>query len=61
MTLRIKDVPEHERPRERLLARGVEALSERELLALVLRNGRQGESALDVAAALLAEFGSLEA
>lgn len=61
MTLRIKDVPEHERPRERLLARGVEALSERELLALVLRNGRRGESALDVAAALLAEFGSLEA
>lgn len=61
MSLRIQDVPEHERPRERLLARGVEVLSERELLALVLRNGRQGESALDVAGALISEFGSLQA
>lgn len=38
---------------------GVEALSERELLALVLRHGRRGESALDLAGSLLAELGSL--
>lgn len=52
-------MPERERPRERLMVRGIEALSERELLALVLRNGRQGESAIDLAAALIAEYGSL--
>lgn len=54
-------LPEHDRPRERLLARGVEALSERELLALVLRNGAPGQSALDLAADLLGEYGSLGA
>jgi DNA repair protein RadC len=54
-------MPPHERPRERLLARGAEALTERELLALVLRNGRRGVSALDLAAELLAEYGSLSA
>jgi DNA repair protein RadC len=52
-------LPEHERPRERLWAVGVEALSERELLALVLRNGRTGESAVDLAGSLLAAFGGL--
>jgi len=59
MALVMALVPPHERPRERLLARGVEALSERELLALVLRNGTQGISALDLAAEMLAEYGSL--
>jgi DNA repair protein RadC len=52
-------VPPHERPRERLLERGVDALSERELLALVLQQGTHGRSALDVATALLATYGSL--
>jgi DNA repair protein RadC len=61
MPVRMIDVPAHERPRERLLRRGVEALTERELLALVLRNGAPGENAIDVASALLAEFGSLAA
>src|SRR5947208_1772781 len=54
-------VPPHERPRERLLARGAEALTERELLALVLRSGTLGVSALDLAAELLAEYGGLSA
>lgn len=54
-------VPLDERPRERLAAHGVEALSARELLALVLRNGTTGKSALDLADDLLAEFGSLAA
>ncbi|MDA8313223.1 MAG: DNA repair protein RadC [Actinomycetota bacterium] len=53
------ELPIHERPRERLLAHGAEALSERELLALVLRHGSRGESALGLAAALLAEYGGL--
>lgn len=61
MPIRMADVPAHERPRERLLRRGVEALTERELLALVLRNGAPGENAVDLAASLLAEFGSLAA
>lgn len=56
---RIADLPVRERPRERLARLGAEALAERELLALVLGSGRQGESALDVAGALLAEFGGL--
>lgn len=52
-------VPPEERPRERLVAHGVEALSARELLALILRNGASGMSALDLADELLATFGSL--
>ena len=57
MPVRVQDIPEADRPRERLLRRGAEALSDRELLAIVLRNGRSGESALDLAAALIAEYG----
>ena len=59
MTVRIVDLPKHDRPRERLWHRGPDALSQAELLALVLRDGRPGESALELAAALLAEYGSL--
>lgn len=59
MAVLMTELPIHERPRERLSARGAEALSERELLALVLRNGARGESALDLAAALLVEYGGL--
>jgi DNA repair protein RadC len=57
----IADLPASERPRERLLRHGAEALSEQELLALVLRHGRRGESALDLAGSLLCEYGSLSA
>lgn len=59
MTIRLRDIPEHERPRERLWRRGVEALGERELLALVLRSGREGENALNLADALLVEYGGV--
>jgi len=59
MPVVLSALPEHERPRERLQAVGVESLSERELLALVLRNGRTGESAVDLAGSLLATFGGL--
>jgi len=61
MAVLMAAIPPHERPRERLLARGAEALTERELLALILRNGTQGVSALDLAAELLADYGSLSA
>ncbi len=59
MSVVLSDLPEHERPRERLAALGPDALSERELLALVLRNGRRGESAVDLAGTLLVKFGGL--
>ncbi|MCD6339840.1 MAG: hypothetical protein J7M29_10740, partial [Verrucomicrobia bacterium] len=42
--VRIKDLPESERPRERLLERGPEALSNAELIAILLRTGSRGRS-----------------
>jgi DNA repair protein RadC len=57
----IKDWPEGERPRERLLAHGVRALSDAELLAVFLRTGSAGRSAIDVGRAALAHFGGLNA
>jgi DNA repair protein RadC len=57
----LADLPPHERPRERLLGSGPKALSDSELLALVLRQGRRGESAVSLAASLLAEYGNLDA
>ena len=49
--------PRAERPRERLLAQGPQALSDAELIALFLGTGVRGASALQVARALLARFG----
>lgn len=57
----ITDWPEHERPRERLLAQGAAALSDAELLAIFLRVGVQGKSAVDLARELIGHFGSLGA
>lgn len=57
----ITDWPADERPRERLLARGAAALSDAELLALFLRVGIKGKSAVDLARDLLTRFGSLSA
>ncbi len=51
--------PAEERPRERLLARGAGVLSDAELLALFLRTGVRGKSAVDLARELLSRFGSL--
>jgi DNA repair protein RadC len=51
--------PANERPRERLLAQGAAALSDAELLAIFLRVGVTGKSAVDLARDLLHEFGSL--
>ena len=57
--MRIADWPAAERPRERLLALGPEALSDAELIALFLRTGVRGKSALDLARDLLARCGGL--
>ncbi|ALG68118.1 RadC family protein [Beggiatoa leptomitoformis] len=55
----IKDWDEENRPREKLLQKGAQALTDAELLAIFLRTGVKGKSALDLAQALLKEFGDL--
>jgi len=55
----INDWPEGERPREKLIQRGAAALSDAELLAIFLRTGVTGKSAVDLARDLLARFKSL--
>ncbi len=57
----IRDWPVDERPREKLLQRGCFALSDAELLAIFLRTGVAGKSAVDLARELLVEYGSLRA
>jgi DNA repair protein RadC len=57
----IKDWPAEDRPREKLLQRGSAALTDAELLAIFLRTGTPGKSAVDLARELLADFGSLKA
>jgi len=57
----ITDWPEAERPREKLLARGASALSDAELLAIFLRTGVAGKTAVDVARDLLGGYGGLRA
>lgn len=55
----IRDWPPGERPREKLLLRGAEHLSDAELLAIFLRTGVAGRSAVDLARDLLIRFGGL--
>jgi len=57
----IKHWPAQERPREKLLERGAQALTDAELLAIFLRTGVAGRSAVDLARQLLGEFGGLRA
>jgi len=58
-TVKITDMPLEERPREKLLQRGATALTNVELLAIFLRTGVRGKTALDLARDLLDEFGDL--
>ncbi|MBI5049541.1 MAG: DNA repair protein RadC [Nitrospirae bacterium] len=55
----IKDWPEDERPRERLLKLGAEGLSTSQLLAIILRTGGKNKSAIELARELLMKFDSL--
>lgn len=57
----ITDWPAQERPREKMLQRGSDALSDAELLAIFLRTGVKGKSAVDLSRDLLSRFGSLRA
>ncbi len=55
----LKDLPPDSRPREKLLARGPQALSDAELLALLLRTGMAGKNVLALAQELLDTFGGI--
>ncbi len=58
--LRIKDLPDAERPRERLVEHGAEALRNAELIAILLRTGMKGLSAIHIAELLLQRFPTLD-
>jgi DNA repair protein RadC len=58
--VRVSELSRSERPREKLLERGPEALSDAELLAVLLRTGTRGTSVLEMAEEWLAESGGLE-
>ena len=55
----LKDLPQEARPREKLLSRGAAALSDAELLALLLRSGIQGKNVLQLAQELVYRFGGV--
>jgi len=59
-SMRLKDQPASERPRERLVAHGAAALGNAELIAILLRTGLKGINAVEVGRQLLARFGSLQ-
>ncbi len=54
--VKIKDLPKHKRPREKLSERGAENLTDAELLAILIRTGRAGKSALDIAKETLKRY-----
>ena len=60
VNIKIKDLPKCERPRERLIHYGVEALSNKELLAVLLKNGTKENSAKMVALLLLKQYGTID-
>jgi DNA repair protein RadC len=57
--LKIREMPLEERPREKLLAHGASALTDPELIAILLRTGVPGANAIEVARQLLKQYGSL--
>ena len=59
-SLRLKDQPVSERPRERLVEHGADALSHAELIAILLRTGLKGVNAVEIGRQLLQKFGTLQ-
>lgn len=55
--MKIKEMPEQNRPRERFLKHGAEVLSDAELFAILLRTGSKGENVIDMSNRLIAEYG----
>ncbi len=60
-SLTMKDIPTNDRPRERLINSGSASLSDRELLAIILRTGTNSVTVTNMAEYLIKEFGSLDA
>jgi DNA repair protein RadC len=58
--MRLKDQPLSERPRERLVERGPDALTHAELIAILLRTGLKGANAVEIGRQLLQKFGTLQ-
>jgi DNA repair protein RadC len=54
--MKIKDLPKIERPREKLISKGAENLKDEELLAILLRTGREGKNVLDLAKQILSKY-----
>jgi len=59
--MRLKDQPVSERPRERLVALGADALSHAELIAILLRTGLKGANAVEIGKQLIQKYGTLQA
>ncbi|UZP03917.1 DNA repair protein RadC [Clostridium botulinum] len=59
-SLKIKDIPKNERPKEKLLSYGADTLNNSELLAIILRTGTKGENVLQLSNRLLSEFQGLD-
>ena len=59
--LRLKDQPVSERPRERLVEHGADALSHAELIAILLRTGLKGANAVEIGRQLMQKYGTLQA
>ncbi len=59
--MRLKDQPASERPRERLAAKGADALTPAELVAILLRTGLKGTNVLEIGKELVRQYGSLQA
>src|SRR5437899_11689649 len=56
--LKIREMPQDERPREKLLARGPDALTNAELIAILLRTGRRGMNVVEVSREVLEKYKS---
>ncbi|MGE5363969.1 MAG: RadC family protein [Bacteroidota bacterium] len=57
--MRIKDLPLDDRPREKMFLRGLQSLSDAELLAILLRTGYKGNTVIDLSRSLLLKYGNL--
>lgn len=60
MNIKIKDLPENERPRERLINKGVKSLSDEELLSIILKTGTKEISAKTLSSKILSEIGGIK-
>ncbi len=56
----VRDLPKAERPRERLLRLGPDALSSQEILAIIISRGTAGKSVMNIVQALISKFGNLK-